>query len=540
MDDYDTAPSSSGRRGVGPRLYHKKSRTGCSRCKARRVKCDEARPACGGCSRHQVACVYPPSARTDDHHDVPMAEPQQELQPVPSIDVWAADLDAFSFAPGDALSLLSEQPLLVSGAQSSVGSHPSTTNPLSQSEAARAASTPSNNSSSPGSGASRVREASNYLSHLTDPDILDMPESKERRMWELRLMHNYTLFQARQFNSTEIVARHGEQPLPGLSLEESDLDPNNPKSRNQFGGFIWGREITDLAFKNDSVLYSILTASALEMWTRTSDPKERDHLHLLQQKYQSMALREQRQAVANLNRDNADDICMAALTILQSSFILVQTLPTSPWRPPLEWLRMGKGAGAVLVAAKGYLGFSNGEEKITRFISSMPRVRMEEVFKPEYRTHLTWLLDNDRGSTDNIGDHELVDNQVTLDIYHKVLSYIGHLQKAIDDKEPLYLVHRRFASFAMWMPELYHEFLAQRRPRALITLAHFFKLWIPFSDLWQIGKKTGENQVRGIYEECPVEWRHKLDPIFEEYDLEPPASASPATAQSDCMEEDGS
>ncbi|KAH6886334.1 C6 transcription factor [Thelonectria olida] len=41
-----------------PRLYHTKSKTGCKRCRARRVKCDEAWPTCGGCLRHQVDCTY--------------------------------------------------------------------------------------------------------------------------------------------------------------------------------------------------------------------------------------------------------------------------------------------------------------------------------------------------------------------------------------------------------------------------------------------------------------------------------------------------
>ncbi|KAH8593125.1 hypothetical protein B0O99DRAFT_628147 [Bisporella sp. PMI_857] len=41
------------------RLGHKKSRTGCQRCKQRRVKCDEAVP-CGACMRHQVSCSLQP------------------------------------------------------------------------------------------------------------------------------------------------------------------------------------------------------------------------------------------------------------------------------------------------------------------------------------------------------------------------------------------------------------------------------------------------------------------------------------------------
>lgn len=44
---------------MAPRLHHKKSRTGCSRCKRRRVKCDEEQPVCGACRRHNVACEYP-------------------------------------------------------------------------------------------------------------------------------------------------------------------------------------------------------------------------------------------------------------------------------------------------------------------------------------------------------------------------------------------------------------------------------------------------------------------------------------------------
>lgn len=385
------------------------------------------------------------------------------------------------------------------------------------------------NSSSPSSGGSLVLEANNYLSHLTDPDSLEIPESKERRMWELKLMHNFVQSQAQQFAKPKSTAHHGEQPTAGVALQESDLDPNNPDSKNVFGDFIWGREIPKLAFENDTILYSMLASSALDMWSKakaTDDPHAKEQLHLLQQKYLSMAMRAQRLAVANLSRANADITCIAALTILQNSSALVQLLPWRPWQPPLDWLRMGKGAGAVLIVAKGYLGFGGGgggsgsdDERITRFLRSTPRMDPQELFAVENRAHLGWLLENDGGSTDNVGDHELEGNDVTLEIYNKVLCFIGSMQKFIAAKEPIYVVLRRLIGFSIYMPELYHEFLAQRRPRAMITLAHFFKLWIPYDDMWQIGK-TGENQVRGIYEELPREWRHKVEGIFEEYGLE--------------------
>ncbi|KAF5027050.1 hypothetical protein F66182_858 [Fusarium sp. NRRL 66182] len=38
---------------------HKKSRSGCRNCKARKVKCDEARPTCRSCTLRKADCVYP-------------------------------------------------------------------------------------------------------------------------------------------------------------------------------------------------------------------------------------------------------------------------------------------------------------------------------------------------------------------------------------------------------------------------------------------------------------------------------------------------
>ncbi|KAI1269214.1 hypothetical protein F5Y18DRAFT_423458 [Xylariaceae sp. FL1019] len=41
-----------------PRRSHKKSRAGCKRCKARKIKCDEVHPRCGNCSKHGVPCDF--------------------------------------------------------------------------------------------------------------------------------------------------------------------------------------------------------------------------------------------------------------------------------------------------------------------------------------------------------------------------------------------------------------------------------------------------------------------------------------------------
>ncbi|KND89422.1 Sterol regulatory element-binding protein ECM22 [Tolypocladium ophioglossoides CBS 100239] len=51
------------------KLFHKKVRTGCQRCRARRVKCDEAKPICSNCTRLELDCVYSRGKGTSDEGD---------------------------------------------------------------------------------------------------------------------------------------------------------------------------------------------------------------------------------------------------------------------------------------------------------------------------------------------------------------------------------------------------------------------------------------------------------------------------------------
>ncbi|KAL8348851.1 hypothetical protein RB601_002222 [Gaeumannomyces tritici] len=135
-------------------------------------------------------------------------------------------------------------------------------------------------------------------------------------------------------------------------------------------------------------------------------------------------------------------------------------------------------------------------------------------------------------------DTELSDPD-TRAVYERVLSYIGWTERAVCRHvadptttgeannnnnnnnaavEPLFAVCRRFAAFAVWTPEAFHEFLRARRPRALVVLAYFFALWIPFRDVWMIGP-AGLDQVRAIRGALPPRWRPRLDPLAARYGI---------------------
>lgn len=57
------------------RRSHNKSRGGCQRCKQRKIKCDEARPACSSCARRGLGCSYD----TGHGHRSPSKKPDDRL-----------------------------------------------------------------------------------------------------------------------------------------------------------------------------------------------------------------------------------------------------------------------------------------------------------------------------------------------------------------------------------------------------------------------------------------------------------------------------
>ncbi|KAF7556453.1 hypothetical protein G7Z17_g1447 [Cylindrodendrum hubeiense] len=73
------------------KLFHKKSRNGCQQCRARRVKCNEAKPICGSCQRLELMCIYgrqqpannaapSSSSRTSDMGDPPESRERRKLE----------------------------------------------------------------------------------------------------------------------------------------------------------------------------------------------------------------------------------------------------------------------------------------------------------------------------------------------------------------------------------------------------------------------------------------------------------------------------
>lgn len=246
-----------------PRLYHQKSRNGCQRCRARRVKvrlwllytkseaiehrilcfscplfanivpkCDEKTPVCSNCDRHSVSCTYVTQERGG-----------------------------------------SRSPPCLEAAQEDVSS----------------------------------------TTQHTDIDIFAIPESKSRRMLELRLLQNF-------ISRTSI---------------------NFPACHNPEVQHTWSVEVPELALKHNNLLYEVLSISALHLLRSCPDDPE---LLEARRTYRGLSLREHRRAVATLDPHqqsaDADAALFASMLLLYEAFASLQDRELSPYSPPIEFFHM--------------------------------------------------------------------------------------------------------------------------------------------------------------------------------------------------------
>ncbi|KAI0852226.1 hypothetical protein F5Y00DRAFT_227628 [Daldinia vernicosa] len=458
----------------GPRLYHKKSRTGCTRCKQRRVKCDETRPSCGSCSRHAVECVYLTTSQASSaaagrsksatrHDSRPTGHSTaSSSRLVPTYDD-ASRQSPVSNAPG----LFSNDIKPVVYSPNGPGFY----------------SSPSSSYVTPADDGSDVE--------------VNLPEGPWRRFWELRLLYNYYANMSQPFS------------IP----------------QNQEITYMWQHEIPELATRmaiqqnRSALLYVIFANSALYLWKESTDKQERIELMKLQQAYHVMCSREQRRDIDDLlprMSQNALFICFTSIRMLAHSIGLVQTMAVDPWEPPVQWLHMGRGAGEILKMA-GKLADPENAQRIAAFEKGPPDLSNSKELITSDHSSLDWLLEHPAGPGSNAAqeDHEL-DDENARRVYESALSYTCTIHRALADGERDYAVVRRFGGFAIYVPAEFTKFVEERRPRAMVILAHFMALWIGFEHIWMIGR-AGELQVRGIYKALPIEWSSKLDGLVARF-----------------------
>ncbi|KAM3078709.1 hypothetical protein ACMFMG_006575 [Clarireedia jacksonii] len=270
-------------------------------------QCDETRPICNNCIRHRLECVYlkppPPTAEQGlKINTTNSSSPQERI----SVHALIEDLSSTSF----------HQP------RTGQDGIPPTITP-------------------------------NYYE--------DIPESKNRRMLELRLLQNYIV-------STSIT-------FPGCHTEETRQ--------------LWSVEVPKLAFGAPNLLYAMFAISALQHIV--ADPSNSE-MQSARQHYLGLALREHQKAVAALNKDSADAVCFASILILNDAFSSLQIRPLKPYTLPMHWLQMARGTASVFHVALGLIKH-NPEAKAMALLRTKPALtRPEELNRPSNYANFAAIL----------------------------------------------------------------------------------------------------------------------------------------------------
>ncbi|KAL2023329.1 hypothetical protein VTK56DRAFT_3067 [Thermocarpiscus australiensis] len=272
------------------RLGYTKSRTGCLRCKARRVKCDENRP-CKACLRHGVECSlvssqpkgaalapdrgnsHPSTRRTQRPLQVRAINP--ELKPDAQSLKPSGDL---SFADGSSLTLTPESPLKA------------TPDPFPY--------------------------LAKFVTNQPEADAADW-------VFDLELLHHFTT------STYKTLSMSGPQ-------DETER--------------LWQIEVPKLAFVHVFLLHQILAFSCLHL--AYLHPHRRQEYSLRASHHQTVGIRGMRMALANISTENCHALFAAAIILFVSALAASSTNSDAAEGPAVDklvdvWLLV-KGIGSVL------------------------------------------------------------------------------------------------------------------------------------------------------------------------------------------------
>ncbi|KAK3390347.1 hypothetical protein B0H63DRAFT_465319 [Podospora didyma] len=462
----------------GPRLYHKKSKTGCTRCRARRVKCDETRPICNNCHRHSVPCHYDRVVRDESSHS-PSATGSGGL-------------------PADSVSARSGN---------------------SELSAAGSFRTPPYRSSA----------------HTTAAAAAFLPTS--RRRLELLLMHNFTAHTSRAMAGAYMpaVCELWTTRIPRLALSYEPLLQALLAFSAQHmlvlaadtdasGGALPDISPAELAAFRASCLDSALRDHR-ESLSDGGDAKGGQGEGIVEGEVEGEEGRERERGRGrggrgsnsplpwNSSSRSADRVCFTSVLLMHDALAGLFNRRLSPYEPPLQWLGMARGVFFVGSAAMS-VAIGDPESHFMTLVRAAEDMR--DVYgpdpqeEPDAMTRFPELMDAKAadGETWLESETERADEDAT-EAYKHTVSQVAAMRRALDRGADWKALGRRLTTFAVMLRPKFVQLLRDRRPKAFVVLAHYFAVATYAAQLWWIGH-VPFREYDALQEVIPAEWQHLL------------------------------
>ena len=268
---------------------------------------------------------------------------------------------------------------------------------------------------------------------------------------------------------------------------------------------LWAVEAVHTAFEHSFLLNVILAISSLHA---ALVPMNRPGVHhdfdfaRVHRIYLSLAVREQRGALSDINKSNANALGHASLMM---NLIAIRLLPdqmeTEPYTPPVQWLSMSNSIYTIFQATLPFLQAGT----IADYIKSTSGPDFQnpvDVFDYTYAEPFRAIFDFDDGS-------EIIDED-TRSVYDQAIAYISRVHQAILKPELPHQICRRVMGLGPLLPRRFIALVAERRPRALTVIAYHMAMSKYVEQYWWF-QGTAERDVYGIQNLLPAKWQWALE-----------------------------
>ncbi|KAL2870555.1 Zn(II)2Cys6 transcription factor [Aspergillus lucknowensis] len=283
-------------------------------------------------------------------------------------------------------------------------------------------------------------------------------EARPEHPLELRLLHHFTI--------------DTSGTMPGTHL---------PTIKH-----CWSVDVPRLAFTYKPLQHAIFAISALHISRSESGETRLQGVHRV---YLEQALREHRLSVGKMNPQIADAVCFTSILLLVDVFATLQDRPLEPYEPPFEWMHLVRGSVSVFDAALDSIRDCRSA-KIWSIVDTFPSPEPAALETGYFSFLLPTIPDEERAS---------------MDAYKKAIAYINTTWLAIEAKEHPQVTCRRLMVFPLFVTIDFIHLLQEKRPLALVILAHFLALSATLSDTWWIGR-TGHRDILAIKDMLTPQW----------------------------------
>lgn len=220
--------------------------------------------------------------------------------------------------------------------------------------------------------------------------------------------------------------------------------------------------------------------------------------------YLDLAVTQHRQAITGMTAENANALILSSVLIsYQGLGLLPSEQESSEYSLPIKWLYMTRGITEVSDFSSRIVR-PNSISDYMSLVGGEPNFKdRAALFNPDLRRPFEHLL-----NWDLFSEPEL--DVVTKETYELTLSYVGRIYAAVESEESPRIIFRLILGLPIMAPPRFIVFVEERRPRALVILAHYFAMAKAIDDHW-IFAGLADREVRGIKGVLPDGWEWALE-----------------------------